>query len=172
MSDRIQPTERHLFSLAQIQHLMRVEFDRAQRYGYPVSCMFLAVDRLGHLRDLYGYDAKEEILASVIELLKRETRASDFLGRTADDRLVVVVPHTGREGMPALLDRLIAGVARLEFNSEGRSIPITVSIGVSVDDKGEALFFDAMFQAAGEALADAIERGGGRAVLRNSTEIE
>jgi len=85
---------------------------------------------------------------------------------------VVVVPHTGREGMPALLDRLLAGVARLEFNSEGRSIPITVSIGVSVDDKGEALFFDAMFQAAGEALADAIETGGGRAVLRNSTEIE
>lgn len=172
MADRnIGSAERHLFSLAQIQHLMRVEFNRAQRYGYPVSCMILAIDRLGHLRDLYGYDAKEEILGSVIELLKAETRASDFLGRMADDRLVAVVPHTGRGGVETLAARLLEGVEGLDFRSEGRSIPITVSIGIAVDENGQALFFDSMFQAAGEALADAVEAGGGRAATRASTEL-
>ena len=98
MSERpIEAADRHLFSLAQIQHLMRVEFNRAQRYSYAVSCIILAVDRLGHLRDLYGYDAKEEILGSVVDLLKRETRASDFLGRMADDRLVADVRSTWPE---------------------------------------------------------------------------
>ena len=48
--------DKSLFSLAQIQHLMRVEFNRAQRYGYAISCLIIAVDRLGHLRDMYGYD--------------------------------------------------------------------------------------------------------------------
>ena len=84
-----------LFSLAQIQHLMRVEFNRAQRYGYAISCLMIAVDRLGHLRDMYGYDSKEEIVDTMIRLLKTETRSSDFLGRMADDRLLAVIPHIG-----------------------------------------------------------------------------
>ena len=70
--------DKSLFSLAQIQHLMRVEFNRAQRYGYPISCIMVAVDRLGHLRDLYGYEAKEEIVDSVISLLANSTaKATD-----------------------------------------------------------------------------------------------
>ena len=39
-------SEGGLFSLSQIQHLMRVEFNRAQRYEYPITCMLIAVDRL------------------------------------------------------------------------------------------------------------------------------
>ena len=100
--------DKSLFSLAQIQHLMRVEFNRAQRYGYPISCIMVAVDRLGHLRDLYGYEAKEEIVDSVINLLKGATRSSDFLGRLADDRLLAVIPHTGGEGVSAMCERLLA----------------------------------------------------------------
>ena len=80
-------SERSLFSLTQIQHLMRVEFNRAQRYDYPIVCLMISVDRLGHLRDLYGYEAKEEIIDEVVALLKAQTRSSDFLGRMADDRL-------------------------------------------------------------------------------------
>ena len=67
-----QSRDRSLFSLAQIQHLIRVEFHRAQRYGYPLSCLMVGVDRLNQLRDLYGYDSKEAVLEEVIEILKRE----------------------------------------------------------------------------------------------------
>ena len=91
MTDSRESTEHGLFSLAQIQHLMRVEFNRAQRYDYPIVCMMIAIDRLGHLRDIYGYESKEEIVDAVVGLLKSSTRGSDFLGRMADDRLLAVV---------------------------------------------------------------------------------
>lgn len=155
-----------LFSLAQIQHLMRVEFNRAQRYDYPIVCMMIAVDRLGHLRDLYGYEAKEEILSSVVGLLKAETRGSDFLGRMADDRLLAVIPHTPPEGAEVLANRLLEGVSLIDFASEGRTIQVTLSIGSSNNEGGETLFFDAMLVAAEDALAEAIAAGGGRYVPR------
>lgn len=154
--------ERGLFSLSQIQHLMRVEFNRAQRYGYPIVCMIIAVDRLGHLRDLYGYDAKEDILEGVISLLKAQTRSSDFLGRMADDRLLAVVPHTTPEGAERLGRRLLSGSRELEFSADGRSIQITLSVGASHNSGGATLFFDAMLQSAEEALVDASQAGGDR----------
>ncbi len=154
--------ERSLFSLAQIQHLMRVEFNRAARYEYPIACMVISIDRLGHLRDLYGYEAKEEILGAVIALLKAETRNSDFLGRMADDRLLAVVPHTPDEGSRVMAKRLLESVRAIDFESEGRTIQITLSIGASHNEGGSTLFFDAMLEAAGEALALAVESGGDR----------
>ena len=157
-------SDRSLFSLAQIQHLMRVEFNRAARYGYPVVCMLISVDRLGHLRDLYGYEAKEEILGTVVALLKSETRSSDFLGRMADDRLLAVVPHTSPEGAGVLAERLIDSVRGLDFESEGRRIQVTLSIGSSHNEGGATLFFDSMLEAAEAALADAAGGGGDRYV--------
>ena len=46
------PSDPELFSLAQIQHLMRVEFGRAQRYEYPMGCLLVQVDRLAQLREI------------------------------------------------------------------------------------------------------------------------
>ena len=154
--------ERGLFSLSQIQHLMRVEFNRAQRYAYPIVCMIIAVDRLGHLRDLYGYESKEDILEGVISVLKSQTRSSDFLGRMADDRLLAVVPHTSPEGAEVLAKRLLAGTREMEFVADGRTIQVTLSIGASHNAGGATLFFDAMLQSAEEALVDASQAGGDR----------
>lgn len=162
MTDPQSPADRSLFSLAQIQHLMRVEFNRAQRYDYPIACMMIAIDRLGHLRDLYGFDSKEEILEAVVELLKSSTRSSDFLGRMADDRLLAVVPHTPPEGADVLANRLLEGVRQLEFSADGRAIQITLSIGASHNSGGSTLFFDAMLAAAEDALAEAVAEGGDR----------
>ena len=144
MTDSQPTADRSLFTLAQIQHLMRVEFNRAQRYEYPIVCMLIAVDRLGHLRDLYGFDAKEEILDGVVGLLKGSTRSSDFLGRMADDRLLAVVPHTDPEGAKVLAQRLIEGARGLTFAADGRGVQVTLSIGASHNGGGTTLFFDAM----------------------------
>ena len=69
-----------LFTPEEIRTLMRGEFDRAQRYRFPIVCMMVGVDRIESLSDLYGYDSKRDILNSVSDLLKGVTRASDFLG--------------------------------------------------------------------------------------------
>lgn len=177
MTDR--SADKSLFSLAQIQHLMRVEFNRAQRYGYPISCLMIAVDRLGHLRDMYGYEAKEEIIDSIVALLKNATRSSDFLGRMADDRLLAVVPHTGPTGVRSMCERLVGEARELDFDNDGRSIPITVAIGGSYDgsdEGGEAadertMFFDALLQASEEALEEAVAAGGDRVVFITPAEM-
>ena len=156
-----------LFSLSQIMHLMRVEFSRAQRYSYPLACLLISVDRLGHLRDLYGYDSKEAILEEVSRLLHAETRTCDFLGRLMDDRLLAVVPHTGSEGARILGERVLGGVRQLQFESEGREIHVTVSVGASCLGDGSTMFFDTLLGAAEGALAAATEAGGDRFVERD-----
>jgi len=156
-----------LFSLAQIMHLMRTEFGRAQRYRYPLTVLVIAVDRLGSLRDLYGYESKEAVLDEVARLLKGETRTCDFLGRLADDRLMAVAPHTDAAGAQVLATRLLEGVRGLRFESAGKQIPIRVTLGAATMADENTLYFDQLVGAAEAALEDGASAGGDRVVARD-----
>lgn len=156
-----------VFSLTQIRHLMRVEFSRAQRYGYPVGCLTLAVDRLDHLRDLYGYEFQDGILQEVIQLVQEQTRTCDYLGRLMDDRLMAILPHTTREGAEATAKRILSAARRMSFSAEGNRLQVTLSVGVSHYSDDNTMFFDSLVQSAEAGLLDAIEDGGDRYVHRD-----
>jgi diguanylate cyclase (GGDEF)-like protein len=156
-----------VFSLTQIRHLMRVEFSRAQRYGYPVSCLQVSVDRVDHLRDLYGYGFREAVVDAVVDLLQGATRNCDYLGRLMDDRLMAILPHTTREGAEVMARRVLAASRSLGFEAEGRALQITLSVGISNYENENTLFFDSLVEAAEGALAEAAEAGGDRSVHRD-----
>jgi len=158
--------EPELFSLAQIQHLMRVEFGRAQRYEYPMGCLLLQVDRLAHLRDLHGFEIKEAVMSVVVEEIEKQTRDSDLLGKMPDDRFLLVLPHVPSSNAAIVGQRILENVRERSITDGGADIRVTLSLGAGWSDGGETLFFDALLECATEALKEAVEEGGDRMELR------
>ncbi|HTF87153.1 MAG TPA: diguanylate cyclase [Planctomycetota bacterium] len=160
-------TEGGLFSPQDVRRLMRIEFERAQRYKYPLACFLIAVDRLERLHDLYGMETKETILHSLGELLRAETRASDLLGVLVDDRLLVMIPHAPRSGADALAKRLLEGARKLKFESDGRNVRVSVAIGGSHNQTAkpiQRLFYETLLSVAESGLDVALQGGGDRYV--------
>ena len=156
-----------LFSLTQIRHLMRVEFTRAQRYAYPVSCLVASVDRAGHLRDVHGFAMKERMMDGVVELLLGATRTCDYLGRLVDDRLMAILPHTRREGAEVTAGRILGAARALTFGEGEAEVKITLSVGLSYYENENTMFFDDLVDAAERALDVAAAEGGDRFVYRD-----
>jgi len=154
------PAEVGLFSPDEVQTLMRVEFERAQRYHYALSCLLVAVDRLERLQDLHGLDTKREILDAVTRLVRSEVRESDLLTCHVEDRLLVIIPHTPPEGAEVLAKRLLTGARRLEFWSDGRRVPVSLSIGGAFNKPEAKLYYDALLRVA-EGSLDVARQGGG-----------
>lgn len=144
-----------LFSQTQIRHLMRTEFERAKRYGYPLTCMLLEIDGLGAYRDRAGFDAKEALLDDLILLLRKVTRTCDYIGRALDDRFLMVLPHTERDGAAVLAKRL----QELSGELGGEGFEARLSIGTSHFADGVPVFFDVLLESAQAALTEAA--GGG-----------
>ncbi len=160
LSDETASARPGLFSLTQIQHLMRVEFARSQRYGYPLSCLVLSIDDLVRVRERHGFDSKETVVRTVADVVRLETRTSDYLGRTPDDRLLCIVPHTSMVGLAVMGRRILERVQAVQFESPAGRYSVSLSIGASACEPGKTLFFDALLQAAEAALADARRDGG------------
>ncbi len=155
-------TEGGLFSPEEIRRLMRIEFDRSQRYRFPLGCLLIAVDRLQYLQDLYGYDSKSEILEAVAGLLQTTLRSCDLLGCMVDDRLLVLLPHASSRGMKELADRFLLEARGMTFDSGGPALKVTLTIGAANTEVMEGVDLDVLVQTAETGLAVGVAAGGDR----------
>ena len=154
-----------LFSPGQLRTLMRIEFDRCQRYGYPLVLLLIALDRRTHLQDFYGVEARELLEEELRGLARSASRASDFIGFVNEGRLMILVPHTPPDGAVALAKRILEGARRMRLQADGRVARATVSIGGAYNlRKVKDLAFDTLVEVAEGGLAVAQQAGGDRFV--------
>ncbi|MBL4770081.1 MAG: diguanylate cyclase [Planctomycetes bacterium] len=157
-------TGQSLFSVEEVRSLMHVEFERSARYNYPMCCLLVQVDRLADTATYHGQEIKDEILGSVIDLVRRETRAGDILGCLVDDRLLVVLPHTSPRDVAFMLRRLLSGARDLRFHRSGNTQSITLSVGIAHNQHPDARNFETLERVAEEGAAVAEAAGGDRFV--------
>jgi diguanylate cyclase (GGDEF)-like protein len=153
-----------LFSAEEVRHLMSVEFERARRHSYPITCMMMMVDRLFDLHTVHGFESKSTVMNGMVSLLKKETRTSDFLGCLIDDRLIALFPHTNAESARFLAKRILDGARTIEFGMGRQTIRITASIGLSHNLDRGAQSFETLLRVAEEGLTVADAGGGDRYV--------
>ena len=151
-----------LFTPEEIDHLMRVEFERGQRYRYDVACMLIQVDRLQQIQMIHGWESREEILRALVDTVKRETRDADLLGYLVQDGLLALFPHTNEAAARALANRMLARSRQLSFQGVAGSIRITLSIGMSHNSGHSNLSFETLKEVAREGLNVADMGGGDR----------
>lgn len=160
-----------LFSRDEVRGLMQVEFERGARYSYPVACLLIQVDHLAQIRTIHGDESKNEVLMSVVDLVKKAMRAGDLLGYVIDDRLVVLVPHTEPKAGKAIGERLLAGARELVFQLDDRTLSVTLSIGLSHNQDPGAKNFATLERVAEEGVRVAAGSGGDRIVQMELAQL-
>lgn len=148
-----------IFSYTQILHLLKIEFARARRYQYQLSCVLVEIDRLGNIGDLHGSVVRDQVEAAVGDLLNRHSRSCDFVGRLGE-RFVLVLPHTEKKGAQLLAQRLHDRIAGIDVRVDDRGLRISASLGVATLEDDDTIFFDAVLKKAEGALAEVTARGG------------
>ena len=161
-------SEAGLFSYAQILHLLKIEFSRSRRYGYPLSCCVFQIDRIDHLKDLYGYRVRDRIEEHVVALVHQLSRSSDFLGKVGD-RMILILPHTDGEGCRILMSRVKDGLSSFTFDIDGRPVQASLSAGIATYQERNTLFFDAIIRNAEASLEEALRRGGNEIVVHSAS---
>ena len=147
-----------LLSYTQFQSALRIEFGRARRYGFPLSCLVVAIDGLADLRDRHGVEARDEVLSRQVSVLKAQLRSSDFVGQF-QDRLTLLLPHATSVGARAVAERFQAAARVEPFNFGGEPRTVTASVGIATLESRATLFFDSLFKSAEQAVSQALAAG-------------
>lgn len=145
---------------------LQEEFDRAVRYGLPLSCLIFDVDNFKRINDTHGHLQGDSILREMALRIVRVVRKSDIVARYGGEEFTVILPQTGIDGARVEAERLHRELSEKPYSGMPEDQAVTVSIGVTGLDHESMLDSDALLRAADSALYDAKRQGKNRVVVR------
>ena len=119
------PNKRYL-----IEYLER-EFSRARRYGRNLSCLLFDIDYFKRINDEFGHLTGDFILKELGGLVSRRIRKEELFARYGGEEFVIVLPECEVRSVNEFAENVRKLIETHEFQFEGNSIPVTVSVGVA-----------------------------------------
>ena len=121
-----------LYNHRYFQDTLRKQIETSKRYNQPFSLIIIDIDFFKNFNDSYGHQAGDAVLKSVAHILKRNTRATDFVCRYGGEEMSIILPYTDNKEALANAQRICKAVSshifRLPNNVECN---VTISLGVS-----------------------------------------
>jgi two-component system cell cycle response regulator len=151
-----------LFNRRALDERLAREVDRATRYGTVLTCVMIDIDHFKTVNDRFGHQAADRVLAQFAELLRREQRAVDTVGRFGGEEFVVLLPETGTAGARLFADRILRRVTLAAFGPPDTPIPVTISLGLATFPDERAVDAEGLLRLADRNLLRAKSDGRNR----------
>jgi diguanylate cyclase (GGDEF)-like protein len=132
----------------------------AVRHKFPLSAVFLDIDRFKEINDSLGHAAGDQVLKETARRLDGLRRTEDLLCRFGGEEFVLLLPYTNLEQAAAFAERVREAIASKPIEYYGKSIAVTFSAGVASFPSGDTL--EALLQRADQAMYRAKQQGRNR----------
>jgi two-component system cell cycle response regulator len=114
------------------QHLGKIT-DRARETGKGFALMLLDIDNFKAVNDTYGHATGDLVLKEFARRMLENLRGVDLISRLGGEEFLVAMPDTTKEQALVASERLRRVIEETPFEAaqSGRSLPVTVSVGVT-----------------------------------------
>ncbi|KEF43356.1 MAG: hypothetical protein ER33_01020 [Cyanobium sp. CACIAM 14] len=123
------------------------EVARSRQQNSPLSLALLDLDAFATLNERFGRPFGDRVLRQVAALVTAECKASDLVGRVADDEFAVLMPDAALTGVSDVAAAIARRVASTVFAVDGLSTPLTVSGAAAQLEDGDGSFADLYYRA-------------------------
>jgi diguanylate cyclase (GGDEF)-like protein len=151
----------NLYNRRAFEEIAFRELAGAVRTELSLSLLLIDIDHFKRINDKYGHLAGDAVLVAVTETLFRCLRDEDFLCRWGGDEFCALLPRARQEQAQYVAERILKALQDCTFSYNGKSIGVTVSIGV-VSEAGQAMDVATLVNFADKALYHAKESGRNR----------
>ena len=108
------------------------ELQRCLKYNTPLSVLMMDLDHFKQVNDGNGHLMGSHVLAEVGRLIRKSIRIADVAARYGGEEFVAYLADTDLDGARHAAERIRAAIDAHEFTLNGRTIGVTISIGVAV----------------------------------------
>jgi two-component system cell cycle response regulator len=135
------------------------ELSRSARYHRPLSLIMFDLDRFKNINDDLGHLGGDFTLRELAACVKGSIRKEELFARYGGEEFIIVLPETTLDNGVLVAERLRKRVEDQVFQYEGKSYPVTISLGVAWTDGVEPLTPLDLIRQADEKLYQAKNNG-------------
>ncbi len=122
----------HLYNSRHLHSCLDNEIERARRFKYSLSMIFIDLDYFKVVNDEYGHLCGSKVLKEVATLLNSRIRAIDMAFRYGGDEFIVLMPETNKRSARIVAKKLREAIKEHIFLTEnGINHRLTASFGVA-----------------------------------------
>ena len=136
------------------------EIELSRRHLQPLSVLMLDIDHFKQVNDTHGHSTGDVVLKAVAALIKNQLRNVDMVFRYGGEEFLILLSNTSREAAAMVGERLRFAAQSEEYQADGHTIVLTVSLGCSTLLPGESA--ESLLRRADSALYVAKREGRNR----------
>ncbi|WP_072680293.1 GGDEF domain-containing protein [Arcobacter sp. LA11] len=121
-----------LYNRYKLDYELELQYNNLQRGGNPFSLLILDIDHFKNINDQYGHQTGDQVLQLFADILKKNSRITDTVGRWGGEEFMVIYPNSDLEKGFILAEKLRLSIME---SKETQKYNLTVSIGVGVCKK-------------------------------------
>ena len=116
------------------------EMARCARYARPLTLLMFDLDHFKRVNDEFGHLAGDFVLKKMADsVMRKNIRKEECFARYGGEEFAIVLPDTPVDRGVILGEKIRQMVEETRFEFEGNVIPVTVSMGVTQMDRGDAV---------------------------------
>jgi diguanylate cyclase (GGDEF)-like protein len=120
-----------LYNRGYLDLMLRREFQAATKGNWPLSVVFVDLDRFKGINETYGHEAGDSVLVTTAKSIASVARDTDCVARYGGEEFVIVLPGLASPGAEIFCQRLIARLRSTVHPIRGTMVTVTASVGLA-----------------------------------------
>ncbi len=87
--------------------LLEAEFNRSQRYRFPLTLVYVDLDNFEEINQRLGYQKGDELLYQFVERLSEALRLNDVVARLSNSEFAIILPQTDDNQAKQVFTRIL-----------------------------------------------------------------
>jgi diguanylate cyclase (GGDEF)-like protein len=121
------------------------EMIRAKRYGQHFSVLMIDIDDFKNINDTHGHQYGDEVINSLVKIVKKLIRQTDYFGRIGGEEFVIILIETRIKNAEKIAERIRKSTENDRVLIENqKSICFTISVGITEFNQEDRSFSDVL----------------------------
>ena len=120
-----------VFSRGHLDRVLEQEFAAATRGNWPLSVVFVDLDRFKLVNDTYGHPAGDAVLSATAKVLLSAARQTDCVARYGGEEFMLVLPGLAQDDAEAVCERLLSNLRLARHRIADTMLRVTASLGLA-----------------------------------------